>query len=55
MSETQRQETRPVHMPPKTEKQLEAEAVKWCEKLSRKLDTKRSKTKRRGQYENSRR
>lgn len=35
----------------KTEAELEAEAVKWCEKLSRKLDTKRSKPKRRGNYE----
>lgn len=42
------QQARPVHMPPKTEAELEAEAVNWCEKLSHKLDTKRSKTKRRG-------
>lgn len=39
----------------KTEEQLEAEAVRWCETLSRKLDGKRSKAKRRGYYENSRR
>ncbi len=39
---------RPVHLPPKTEAELEAEAVRWCEKLSHKLDTKRSKPKRRG-------
>ena len=39
----------------KTEAELEAEDIKWCEKLSRKLDTKHSKTKRRGYCENSRR
>lgn len=39
---------RPVHMPPRTEAELEAEALAWCEKLSRKLDTKRSKPKRLG-------
>ena len=33
---------------PKSDEELEREALKWCEKLSHKLDTKRSKTKRRG-------
>jgi|GEM_PF-2571266 len=41
---------------PKSDEELEREAVKWCEKLSRKLDNKRSKPKRRGgSCENSRR
>ena len=28
---------------PKSDEELEREALKWCEKLSRKLDNKRSK------------
>lgn len=40
---------------PKSDEELEREALKWCEKLSRKLDTKRSQTKRRGHYDNCRR
>jgi len=55
MSEIQQiQRPRTVNMQPKTEEELERDALKWCEKLSRKLDSKRNKTKRRGQYENRR-
>jgi hypothetical protein len=44
------QQARPVHMPPKTEAEIEAEAIRDLERLSRALDRKRSgnKAKRRG-------
>ncbi len=48
MNRTPTRPARPVHMPPLSEAELEAQAIAWCEKLSRKLDTKRSKPKRRG-------
>ncbi|MHC1790301.1 hypothetical protein [Solidesulfovibrio sp.] len=49
MSDIQQiEQAKPVHMLPKTGEELEREALKWCEKLSRKLDNKRSKAKRRG-------
>jgi len=51
MNATQSECSRPVHVPPKSAAELEAEALAWCEKLSRKLDTKRSRAKRRGNYE----
>lgn len=44
------QQARPVHMPPKTEAELEAEAIRDLERLSRALDRKRggNKPNRRG-------
>jgi hypothetical protein len=57
MNATQTQQARPIHMPPKSDAELEAEALAWCEKMEGKLSKKKSnyKPKRRGQYENSRR
>jgi len=38
----QRQQTRPVHMQPKSDAELEAEAVEWCERMGAKLNAKKS-------------
>ena len=35
-------EPRPVHMPPKTPAELEAEALAWCESMGNKLNAKKS-------------
>jgi len=34
--------TRPDHVPPRTEAELEAEAVNWCERMGRALDRKKT-------------
>ena len=55
--ETNDAATRPERVPPRTEAELEAEAVRWCERMGSKLNAKKSnyRPKSRGQYENSRR
>lgn len=46
------QQARPSHLPPKSDAELDAEALEWCEHISRKLTKKRSKGKtRRGTYD----
>jgi hypothetical protein len=55
MNTTPTNQARPVNARQMTEEELEAQAIAWCNRISRKLDNKRSKTKGRGQYENSRR
>jgi len=53
MNTSQTQQSRPVHMLPKTDEELEAEALAWCEKMEDKLSKKKSnyKPKRRGGYD----
>ncbi len=38
-------EARPVHMRPLTDEELEAEAIRWCERMGRKLSAKKSNSK----------
>lgn len=54
MNTTPTNQARLVHAQPITEEELEAQAIKWCEKKGRALDRKKSgyTPKRRGQYEN---
>lgn len=42
MSATQRQQPRPVHMPPLSEAELEAEAILELERMERALNAKKS-------------
>jgi hypothetical protein len=55
MPRIERHETmsRPVHMPPMTEAELEAEAIRELERMERALNAKKSnyRPKRRGRYE----
>lgn len=50
-------DARSVRMPPKSDAELEAEALAWCERMEGKLSKKKSnyKPKRRGRYANSNR
>uniref|UniRef100_I2Q5E1 Uncharacterized protein n=1 Tax=Desulfovibrio sp. U5L TaxID=596152 RepID=I2Q5E1_9BACT len=43
----------PAHLPPKTEAEIEAEALAWCERMENKFSMKKSnyKAKTRGSYE----
>jgi len=52
MSATQSQQTRPVHMPPLTEAELEAQAIRELERMQRARDAKKSgyKPRRRRNY-----
>ncbi len=53
MTAIQTRQTRPVHMPPKSEAELEAEAIRELERMERALNAKKSnyRPKRRGRYE----
>ncbi|WP_428558893.1 MAG: hypothetical protein ACP59X_12875 [Solidesulfovibrio sp. DCME] len=54
MSATQTQQAQPVHLPPKSDEEMEREAIRELERMERALNAKRSnyRPKRRGRYAN---